>query len=41
MTGLAAKQIDGGKLDTIVVLDPAGPLFSYDKPEQRVAPTDA
>ena len=41
MAGLTAKQIEGGKLQTIVVLDPAGPLFSLDKPEERVAPTDA
>lgn len=41
MSGLAAKQIEGGKLHTIIVLDPAGPLFSIDKPEERVAPTDA
>lgn len=41
MAGLAAKKIVNGKLQAVIALDPAGPLFSVDEPEERVAPTDA
>lgn len=41
MAGLAAKQVEGGKLETIIILDPAGPLFTVEQADERVAPTDA
>lgn len=30
-----------GTLQVVMALDPAGPLFSFDNPAERVAPTDA
>lgn len=39
--GLAAKKVQGGKIKAVVGLDPAGPLFSNDKPMERIASTDA
>lgn len=41
IAGLTAKKIVGGKVKTIVGLDPAGILFSKDKPDERIASTDA
>lgn len=39
MAGLTGKKITGGKIATIIALDPAN--FDYDKPQERVTPTDA
>jgi len=39
--GLTGKNVARGRLHTIVALDPALPLFSIDRPDERVAPTDA
>lgn len=39
--GLVGKNVARGRLHTIVALDPALPLFSMDRPAERVAPTDA
>lgn len=39
--GLAAKKIVGGKIKAVIGLDPAGPLFCPEKPEERLASTDA
>lgn len=39
--GLTAKKIIGGKVKAVIGLDPAGPLFSIDKPEERLDATDA
>lgn len=39
--GLTAKKIVGGKVKAVIGLDPAGPLFSNDKPLERLASTDA
>lgn len=41
VVGIAGKQIQSGKLPKIVGLDPAGPLFSYKKPSQRLDKNDA
>lgn len=41
LTGKAVTQRSGGGLiQVIMALDPAGPLFSLDSPNERVAPTD-
>lgn len=41
ISGYAGKNIQSGKIGVIVGLDPAGPLFSIDKPHKRLADTDA
>ncbi|KAL1404577.1 hypothetical protein pipiens_005303 [Culex pipiens pipiens] len=41
LSGLAAKAITSGKVNTIVGLDPAKPLFDLDRPAERLADTDA
>lgn len=44
ISGIAGKQLIAngyGKIDVIVGLDPAGPLFSISKPNKRLADTDA
>lgn len=41
IAGLAGKFVTAGQLNTIIALDPALPLFSIDRPHERVAPTDA
>lgn len=41
VAGYAGKNVKSGKIPTIVGLDPALPLFSYDKPKKRLADTDA
>ncbi|KAL9698114.1 hypothetical protein quinque_001555 [Culex quinquefasciatus] len=41
VAGIAGKLIQGGRIATIVALDPALPLFSIRKPENRVAEDDA
>ncbi|XP_031622980.1 uncharacterized protein LOC116340565 [Contarinia nasturtii] len=39
--GIAGKYVQSGKLPKIVGLDPAGPLFSLDKPNERLDRFDA
>ncbi|XP_037903383.1 pancreatic triacylglycerol lipase-like [Hermetia illucens] len=41
VVGYAGKYVTRGKVNTIFGLDPALPLFAYDKPEQRLAVGDA
>lgn len=41
IVGLAAKRIRSGRIPIIVALDPAYPLFSKSKHEERLARTDA
>lgn len=41
VAGYCGKLIKRGKLPSIVGLDPAYPLYSYDKPESRLSSTDA
>lgn len=41
VAGLAGKTIERGQLESIVGLDPARPLFSWEKPNERLANTDA
>ncbi|XP_075147676.1 phospholipase A1-like [Haematobia irritans] len=41
VAGYAGKNVKNGKIHTIVGLDPALPLFNYDKPKKRLAETDA
>lgn len=41
VSGYAGKHITSGKIGVIIGLDPAGPLFSVDKPHKRLADTDA
>lgn len=41
VAGFTGKNIASGKAHTIVGLDPALPLYSYDKPENRLYFTDA
>ncbi|XP_017038968.1 phospholipase A1 VesT1.02 [Drosophila ficusphila] len=41
VAGFAGKQVGGKRIHTIVGLDPALPLFSYDKPDQRLSSEDA
>ncbi|XP_055305837.1 uncharacterized protein LOC129570306 [Sitodiplosis mosellana] len=38
---LAGKYVKSGKLPKIIDLDPAGPLFSVDKPNERLDRDDA
>lgn len=40
MVGLAGKALTRGKVEVVLALDPAGPLFSINSPDARVAPTD-
>jgi hypothetical protein len=40
VVGLTGKSVTRGKIQVILALDPAGPLFSLSNPEGRVAPTD-
>lgn len=39
--GIAGKNVKHGRINTIRGLDPALPLFSYSKPAERLASTDA
>lgn len=41
VVGIAGKHVSVGKLPLIVALDPANPLFSYRRHEERVAVGDA
>lgn len=41
VAGFTGKNIKSGQVHAIVGLDPALPLFSYDKPHQRLDSTDA
>lgn len=41
VAGYAGKYIKTGQIYTIIGLDPALPLFSYNKPDQRLSSTDA
>lgn len=36
IVGLTGKQVTRGRIQKIVALDPAGPLFSIDTPNERV-----
>lgn len=39
--GLTGKRISGGRVQTVIALDPAGPLFNTNAPNDRVANSDA
>lgn len=41
MAGFTGKNVQLGKIHTIIGLDPAMPLYSFDKPTQRLCSTDA
>ncbi|XP_034488603.1 phospholipase A1 VesT1.02-like [Drosophila innubila] len=41
VAGYAGKTVGKGKIHTIIGLDPALPLFSYDEPEKRLSFDDA
>ncbi|KXJ83592.1 hypothetical protein RP20_CCG004727 [Aedes albopictus] len=41
LSGLAGKKVTSGKVGTIVALDPAKPAFDINKPDERLAITDA
>lgn len=41
IVGIAAKRIQSGRIPIIVALDPAYPLFSKSKHDERLAYTDA
>ncbi|XP_073819937.1 phospholipase A1-like [Musca autumnalis] len=41
VAGYAGKNVESGKLSKIIALDAALPLYSYDKPQKRLAVTDA
>ncbi|TDG43616.1 hypothetical protein AWZ03_009967 [Drosophila navojoa] len=41
VAGFTAKQVTTGSVQKVVGLDPASPLFSYDKPEKRLSSNDA
>ncbi|KAL7727934.1 hypothetical protein ACLKA6_019495 [Drosophila palustris] len=41
VSGYAGKTVGEGRIHTIIALDPALPLFSYDKPDKRLSSTDA
>ncbi|KAH8417466.1 hypothetical protein KR222_000498, partial [Zaprionus bogoriensis] len=41
VAGYTGKTVGEGKIHTIIGLDPALPLFSYDKPDKRLSSTDA
>ncbi|XP_005180162.1 phospholipase A1 2 [Musca domestica] len=40
VAGYAGKNVKNGKIGTIIGMDPALPLFNYDKPKKRLAETD-
>lgn len=40
LVGIAGKALTRGTIQVVMSLDPAGPLFSINDPEGRVAPTD-
>lgn len=40
VAGATGKQVTTGKIDTIIGLDPAGPLFSLSNPSRRLAQGD-
>jgi len=40
LIGFAGKAIFSGRVGVIISLDPAGPLFSYDDPTQRIDSSD-
>jgi pancreatic triacylglycerol lipase len=39
--GMTAKRVSGGRVQTVIALDPAGPLFNTNAPNDRVASSDA
>uniref|UniRef100_A0A1I8PRX1 Lipase domain-containing protein n=1 Tax=Stomoxys calcitrans TaxID=35570 RepID=A0A1I8PRX1_STOCA len=41
VAGFTGKNIEHGQAHTIIGLDPALPLYSYDKPNKRLSSTDA
>ena len=41
IAGLTGKAVRQGRIQVITALDPAGPLFSFSNPAERVANTDA
>lgn len=41
IAGIAGKSVRFGKINTIIGLDPAGPMFSIENPENRLDSTDA
>ncbi|KAH8358952.1 hypothetical protein KR093_003445, partial [Drosophila rubida] len=41
VSGYAGKTVGEGRIHTIIGLDPALPLFSYDKPDKRLSSNDA
>lgn len=41
IAGLTGKRVSRGRLQSVVAMDPAGPLFSMRSPTERVAHTDA
>lgn len=41
IAGIAAKNVRRGRINTIIGLDPAGPLFNMNSPTTRLAVTDA
>lgn len=41
IAGLIGKRVTGGRLRTIIALDPAGPMFSTGNPTERVDASDA
>jgi pancreatic triacylglycerol lipase len=41
IAGLTGKAVTRGTVQVVMACDPAGPLFSLNNPEGRVAPTDA
>lgn len=41
MAGIAGKLVRRGRFNTIIGLDPAGPLFSVNTPAERLAVGDA
>lgn len=41
IAGIAGKHLQSGKLPKIVGLDPAGPLFDFNKPHARLDRLDA
>ncbi|XP_013107019.1 phospholipase A1-like [Stomoxys calcitrans] len=41
VAGFAGKNVKNGKVQTIIGMDPALPLYNYDKPAKRLADTDA
>lgn len=39
--GLTGKKVNGGRVQTVIGLDPAGPLFSTGSPHERIDSGDA